>query len=170
MCVSKLCYVSLTGIFQLLHWFSSRFMTRVLLLTITCLWWLVVEQMFSYILANSFYLLQHTKTLKVLQLFRKPRQRNYAFERSKCRSGISKTTSHPLGHIIKTSTKTVSQSKKSAKSSSATASTLRGPLDGFDPLSMLTASNDPLSVLAIGTLESSSTSTKVRITFPHYSG
>ena len=52
-------------------------------------------------------------------------------------------------------------SKQPSKSSSKPISNPLGGLDGGDPLSLLTSSNDPLSVLAIGGNEAT-TPTKVK--------
>lgn len=87
---------------------------------------------------------------------RKPRQRNYAFEKSKQSCTAAKTKSHPLGELVSKTASRQLSSKQPSKSniSAAKIKDPLGGLEGSDPLSMLTASSDPLSILAIGNTES----------------
>ena len=75
------------------------------------------------------------------------------FEASKQRCTLTKASSHPLRDAVRITSKSTVQSKKAAKSS-LLSNPLLNSLDGGDPLSMITASNDPLSILAVGTEES----------------
>ncbi|KAF6031522.1 C16orf62 [Bugula neritina] len=88
--------------------------------------------------------------------FRKPRQRNYAFEKSKLTSDRKNTTSHPLGDLVKPTIKAITQKKPVTKRKPSTTPNSDPLGGGTDPLSMITSSHDPLSVLAVGGNESGS--------------
>lgn len=99
-------------------------------------------------------------SLAMLKCFnRKSRPINYQYEKSKLSKTPVKASSHPLKDGVEHKPRITQHGK--SNTSREVADPLKAVFDGVgDPLSMLTASNDPLSVLAIGTSEV--TQTKVQ--------